>query len=87
MDQRREVHGPPYGSMHDGNQVQLWDCSNNPNQNWNTGYMYAVCSVSVILTQLATGTTSSLSNLSMASQVRINAALIPPHLQCARPCG
>jgi len=27
--------------MHDGNQVQLWDCnSNDPNQNWNTGYMY-----------------------------------------------
>lgn len=38
----------PNGSMHDGNQVQLWDCnSNDPNQNWNTGYMYAVgdCSI------------------------------------------
>lgn len=30
----------PNGSLHDGNQVQLWDCSSsNANQNWNTGYM------------------------------------------------
>jgi hypothetical protein len=28
------------GRLDNGNQVQLWDCGNNPNQNWDTGYMY-----------------------------------------------
>jgi len=31
----------PDGKLIDGNQVQLWDCdSKDPNQSWNTGYIY-----------------------------------------------
>lgn len=30
----------PGGRLDNGNQVQLWDCGNSPNQNWDTGYMY-----------------------------------------------